>query len=84
MDFYSNVKFLCFVHIGRLHSFNDLWSHLEATLPSGCLPDRLDAKLVYMDGDGDWMLVLPDGVWSSFVKNAIRIMVTTESGAVGH
>ena len=63
---------------GRLRNFDDLWRHLDSTVPSGSLPDRIDAKLIYMDADGDWMLVTPDGLfdWALFTQNATKILIS--------
>ena len=53
----------------------DLWKRLQQLFPAGCLPDRMKAKLVYMDGAGDWLVVAPDQRWSTFSRTAARVVV---------
>ncbi|GAX84894.1 hypothetical protein CEUSTIGMA_g12315.t1 [Chlamydomonas eustigma] len=65
------------VDMGRLSSFKELWSHLSACLPTGCMPDRLDAKLMYLDKEGDWLLVTPDEHWGAFVKRVNKLLVSS-------
>eukprot|EP00955_Chlamydomonas_euryale_P072290 361353-Chlamydomonas_euryale.AAC.1 len=67
------------VDLRRLHSFADLWHALAAALPEGSLPDALDRKLIYMDGDGDWLLAMPDEQWGAFAVAATKILVLVSS-----
>ena len=70
------------VDLGALDSFKDLWSHLGAVLPPGTMPNRLYAKLVYLDAEGDWLLITPDEAgrdWSSFVCCATKVLVCSSN-----
>ncbi|KAG1657794.1 hypothetical protein FOA52_008184 [Chlamydomonas sp. UWO 241] len=64
------------VDVGRLHSFAELWCALANALP-GTLPDKLDCKLIYMDGEGDWLLVTPDEHWGAFAASVTKILVSS-------
>jgi hypothetical protein len=62
--------------LGGLKSFRQMWARLEQLVPQG-LPDKLDAKIVYMDGDGDWIMLQPDAWWSVFAGAATKILVSS-------
>jgi hypothetical protein len=57
-------------------SFREMWARLEQLVPQG-LPDKLDTKIVYMDGDGDWIMLQPDTRWSVFASAASKILVSS-------
>lgn len=70
------------VDLGELDSFKGLWCHLVAILPPGTMPNRLYAKLVYLDAEGDWLLITPDEAgrdWSSFVCCATKVLVCSSN-----
>jgi hypothetical protein len=67
------------VDLSRLSSFKELWEHLASALAntsvSGCLAAP-DVKLVYMDGEGDWLRVTQDDAWPAFVAAARKLLVS--------
>jgi hypothetical protein len=65
------------VDLACVKSFKELWMYLRRVFPSG-LPDKLDAKLVYLDEDGDWMMVPPEGRWNTFRATATKILISTK------
>ena len=62
-----------------MRSFKDLWGHLAAAFPSGHLPNKLDSKLIYLDTEGDWLMVAPDEVWAMFVASATKLLISHKS-----
>jgi hypothetical protein len=67
------------VDLSRLNSFKELWEHLATafahTAVSGCLATP-EVKLVYMDGEGDWLRVTQDDAWPAFVAAARKLLVS--------
>lgn len=66
------------VELGRLRGWQELWKQLKAEFPS-FLPDREWArfKVVYLDSDGDWVLVMQDLKWRAFCEAATKVLVCT-------
>jgi hypothetical protein len=38
---------------------------------------QVDARLVYLDADGDWIMSPSDKEWSVFVRAATRLLITS-------
>lgn len=64
--------------LGKIRSYKELWEQL-AVLYDGTLPDELDAKIIYLDEDGDWVMVTPDEPWSSVAAAATKVLVTNRT-----
>jgi len=64
------------VHLGGLTSFDDLRAAVQAAFAPGLLPPQPQAKLVYLDADGDWMMITRDDHWASFCATARKLLVT--------
>ncbi|GIL62624.1 hypothetical protein Vafri_16820 [Volvox africanus] len=64
--------------LGKVRSFKELWTQL-ASLYDGTLPDEMDSKIIYLDEDGDWIMVTPDEPWSSVAAAATKVLVTNRT-----
>ncbi len=64
------------VDLARVKSIRDLWTHLSAAFKSELLPDRLQANLIYMDSDGDWLLFAPDQPWALIANSARKLLIS--------
>jgi len=64
----------------ELASFRELWRKLEAAFP-GQLPPRAQARLVFLDDTGDWVMVTADQRWGAFVQGAHKVVVHSAAGA---
>ncbi|GLI62239.1 hypothetical protein VaNZ11_004834 [Volvox africanus] len=64
--------------LGKVRSFKELWTQL-ASLYDGTLPDEMDSKMIYLDEDGDWIMVTPDEPWSSVAASATKVLVTNRT-----
>jgi len=60
----------CRLNLGRLASFRELWAALQ-----GFRVSRFAARIIYLDADGDWLMVGPDDSWTTFAAAAERILV---------
>ncbi|GLC36571.1 hypothetical protein PLESTB_000163100 [Pleodorina starrii] len=67
-----------FLDLGKVRSFKELWTQLAA-LYDGVLPDEMDSKLIYLDEEGDWIMVTPDEPWSSVAAAATKVLVTNRT-----
>lgn len=65
----------CRLNLKKLRSFRELWGALRDQLPKHLLPDRLHARIVYLDASGDWVMVGPDDRWGPFAAAATKLMV---------
>lgn len=68
------------VDLRRVHSFSQLWKLLGELFPYCQLPERCrggEAKLVYLDEEGDWVMLTPDEPWASFCASCMQLLVTT-------
>ncbi|EFJ51384.1 hypothetical protein VOLCADRAFT_87615 [Volvox carteri f. nagariensis] len=64
--------------LGKIRSFKELWTQLAA-LHDGSLPDEMDSKIIYLDEEGDWIMVTPDEPWSSVAAAATKVLVTNRT-----
>jgi hypothetical protein len=64
-----------YIDLRQIGGWLDLWKRLQQLFPEGSLPERMKAKLVYMDAAGDWLVVAPDQRWSTFSKAAASVVV---------
>ncbi|GIL89841.1 hypothetical protein Vretimale_19277 [Volvox reticuliferus] len=64
--------------LGKIRSFKELWTQL-ASLYDGTLPDEMDLKIIYLDEEGDWIMVTPDEPWSSVAAAATKVLVTNRT-----
>lgn len=64
------------IDLARVTSVRDFWAQLSAAFKSELLPDRLQANVIYMDSDGDWLLFAPDQPWSLLVNSARKLLIS--------
>lgn len=64
------------LQLSKVHNFQQLLRQLQDEFPH-LLPDRdmLRIKVVYQDGDGDWVMAMPDQRWRSFMEVAKKVLV---------
>jgi len=60
---------------GELHSFDDLRTAVKGAFAPSLLPQP-QLKLVYLDAEGDWMLLSKNDTWSTFCATASKLLVT--------
>ena len=51
-----------------------LWQGLRAAY-GAALPQHAGLKLVYQDGEGDMLLLLPDQPWAHFLATVRRVII---------
>lgn len=61
---------------GKLRSFDELHAAVQNAFAPGLLPAKPKMKLVYLDADGDWMLLTKTDSWAAFCATARRLLVT--------
>ncbi|GFR50717.1 hypothetical protein Agub_g12974 [Astrephomene gubernaculifera] len=64
--------------LGKIRTFKELWAQLAA-LYDGVLPDEMDSKIIYLDEEGDWIMVTPDEPWSSVAAAATKMLITNRT-----